>query len=90
VDVWYTPLLARKSDDRKRCKGTVKITKKLMSIQRAGMLAIMGGLRTLPTDTLDALVNTPPIESTIEKWCFRATVQLALLSDQHPLWEPVK
>jgi hypothetical protein len=85
ADVWYMPPPARKSDNRKRRKGIVKITKKLTSIQRAGTLTITGGLCTSPTDTLDALANTLPIESTIEKWCFRAAVRLASLPDWHPV-----
>ena len=90
ADVWYTPTPISKLGANMGQRGTAQVTKKLTSTQRAGALAITGGLRTSPTDTLDALANLMPFELTIEKWCFRAAVRLAALPDRHPLRKPVK
>jgi ribonuclease HI len=66
------------------------ITRKLISVQRAGTLAVTGGLRTSPTDTLDALANLISFEHIIKNWCYRAALRLATLPDKHPLRKPVK
>jgi ribonuclease HI len=66
------------------------VTKKLTTTQRAGALAITGGLCTSPTDTLDALANLLPFEHVIKKWCYRPALHLATLPEMHPLQKPVK
>ena len=78
ANIWYTPTPANETSTGKK-KGMVKITTKLASMQRAGAIAITGGLRTSPTDTLDALANLIPIEQTIKKWCYQAALRLAAL-----------
>ena len=87
ADVWYTPS-GNAAPERKR-RGTGRVIKKLASVQRVGALAITGGLRTSPTDTLDALANLLPFETAIEKWCYRAAIRLATLPDSHPLRKPI-
>ena len=58
---------------------------KLTSIQRAGTLAVTGGLRSSPTDALDAHAYTLPFHLEIEKHLHRAAICLATLPPQHPL-----
>src|SRR5260221_775414 len=88
AEVWYTPLQSRRNGRSKG--GSVKVVRQLMRMQRAGALAITGGLCTSPTDTLDALTNLLPFHMIIEKWCYRAAARLASLPDKHPLQKPVK
>lgn len=63
---------------------------KLTSIQRAGTLAITGGLRTSPTDTLDVHAFMLPLHLKIEKHLFRSAICIATLPPQHPLHKPAK
>ena len=90
ADVWYTPAPSGTPTSNSRRVGTVQVTKKLARMQRAGVLAIMGGLHTFPSDTLNVLANLIPFDIAIEKWCFRAVLRLAALPDRHPLRKPVK
>jgi len=88
AEVWYTLPQSRRNGRSKG--GSVKVVRQLMRTQRAGALAITGGLCTSPTDTLDALMNLLPFHMIIEKWCYRAAACLASLLDKHPLRKPVK
>jgi ribonuclease HI/exonuclease III len=88
-EVWYHPSPAPKWKEATKMRGTVKVTKKLTSVQRAGALAITGGLRTSPTDSIDALAFLLPFALTIDTWCYRAALRLASLPDKHPLRKPV-
>ena len=86
ADVWGIPkplegLAAHK-------KGTSIAITKLMSTQRAGVLAVMGGLRTTPTDVLDMHAHLLPIHLEIDKICHRAATQIATLPPEHPLHKP--
>jgi ribonuclease HI len=90
AEVWYTPTPEKIRKAGGKLRGSVKVTAKLASTQRAGALAITGGLRTSPTDTLDALANLLPFETVIDKWCYRAALRLAALHDKHPLRKPIK
>jgi ribonuclease HI len=85
VDIWYTPTLAKLWNKDARPKGTVKVTAKLVSMQRAEALAVTGGLQTSPTNSLDALAYLTPFTLLIEKWCYRAALRLAALPAVHPL-----
>jgi len=87
LDVWCIP-----SDDPvlgPKANGSSKVTKQISSIQRAGALAILGGLRTSPTDVLDAYAHLLPAPLLIRKACYRAYVHMATLPPQHPLFKPV-
>jgi hypothetical protein len=66
-------------------KGTTKVIKHFTTIQRAGALAITGGLRTSPMDTLDISAFLMPAALYINKWMHRAMVCLAMLPKEHPL-----
>ena len=81
VDVWSNPTRATLSD--RKC--TAKAAKQLTTLQRAGTIAITGGLRTSPTDTLDATAYLMPAVLTTDKWCHRSLVRLTMLPTEHPL-----
>ena len=90
VEVWHTPTPEKIRKRGGKLRGSVKVTTKLASVQRAGAIAVTGGLRTSPTDTLNALANLLPSEAIIDKWCYRAALRLAALHDKHPLRKPIK
>jgi ribonuclease HI/exonuclease III len=82
ADVWCAPT------DQSELKSTVgaNIIKRLTTVQRSGTLAITGGLRTSPTDALDACAFLLPAPFTIDKWQHRALVRMAMLPNDHPLY----
>jgi hypothetical protein len=88
IDIWCTPLHGKNSKGNR--KGSVNATKKLTSVQRLGVLAITGGLRTSPTDALDAHTALLPMEYRIKKMCHSAISQMATLPLVHPLHAMVK
>ena len=88
IDVWCTPIHGRHSSGRR--KGSVAFIKKLSSVQRAGALAITGGFRTSPSDTLDAHAALLPIELKVEKVCHDAVTRIATLPQAHPLHKLIK
>ena len=83
IDIWCTPTSS--AHPGPRATGTAKVTKQITSIQRAGALAITGGLRTSPTDALNANSHLLPAPLAISKWCHRAHVRMATLPKDHPL-----
>ena len=87
IDVWYAPSSLEHSETR--AIGTAKVTKQVGTIQRAGMLAIIGRLRTSPMDVLNAGVYLLPAPLMINKWCHRAYTHMAMLPKEHPLYKPV-
>ena len=88
IDIWCTLLHGKNA--RGGRKGSVNIVKKLTTVQRAGTLAITGGFRTSPTDSLDAHAGMLPIELRIEKSCHKAITRMATLPCEHPLHALVK
>ena len=87
IDLWCTP--SNSAHEGPRTKGSAGVIRRIGSIQRAGALAITGGLRTSPTDALDASAYLLPSPLLTGKWCFRATVRMATLPKEHPLHKPV-
>ena len=87
ADVWCTPTSCEHPGPK--ALGSAKVTKQISSVQRAGALAITGGLRSSPTDALDASAFLLPTPSTISKWCHRAYTRLAMLPKEHPLFKTV-
>ena len=88
IDIWGIRL---RRDATTHTTGKVsEYNNKLTSIQRAGTLAITGGLRTSPTDALNAHAFTLPLHLEIEKHLFRSAIRIATLSPQHPLHKPAK
>lgn len=88
IDIWCTPLHGRNKHGSK--KGSVNSIKKLSTVQCAGTLAITGGYRTSPTDSLDAHSGMLPIELRVEKMCHNAITRMAMLPSEHPLHTPIK
>ena len=87
ADVWCGP--PRTDSAGPKNTGSAKVIRQLTTIQRSGAIAIMGALRTSPTDTLDICSFLLPAILNIEKWCHRAAVRLATTPPQHPLYKPV-
>ena len=83
VDVWALPT-ERKGEDESTT-GNRHAVNRLASVQRPGALAIVGGLRTSPTDSLCAHANIIPMNLEVEKQCGRAALRMATLPGQHPL-----
>ena len=81
IDIWCAPPYANGQWQR----GTVGITGKVVTVQRAGMLAITGSLRTSPTDALDAATYLIPVPLLVDKACHRAAIRLATLPKSYPL-----
>ena len=71
-------------------KGYEWCVTKLTSTQRAGTLAVTGGLRTTPTDVLDLHAYVMPLHLEINKICHRAASRIATLPPSHPLHKPVR
>jgi ribonuclease HI len=88
ADIWSLTTQSESKDLRVRSCG--KATKLLTTTQRAGALAITGGLRTSPTDTLDAISYLLPAELTIYRFCRGALARLMTLPADHPLHTSVK
>ena len=88
IDIWGIRL---KRDAATRAAGMItEGNNKLTAVQRAGTLAITGGLRSSPTDALDAHAHILPLHLETEKHLFRAAIRIATLSPQHPLHKPAK
>ena len=87
ADVWCTPTSCEHPGPK--ALGSAKVSKQIATIQRAGTLAITGGLRSSPTDALYASAFLLPAPSTISKWCHRAYTRLAMLPKEHPLYKTV-
>jgi hypothetical protein len=86
ADVWLTPIHRNQtSGGRTRQSGSVGPIKALSQAQRIAALTIAGGLRSTPTDSLEAHLDLFPMQLTVDKICHRAAVRLASLPPQHPL-----
>ena len=88
IDIWCTLLHGKNA--RGGRKGSVNVIKKLMTVQCTGTLAITGGFRTSPTNSLDVHAGMLPIDLRIEKTCYNAITRLATLPRKHPLHALVK
>ena len=87
IDIWCMPIHSETAGCR--AKGSVAAVKQLTTVQRAGTIAVTGGLCTSPMDTLDACAYTFPAVQLAEKWCLKVAVWLATLPLQHPLYKLV-
>ena len=61
----------------------------MVKLQRMVSLSIVGGMKSTPTDLLDAHTGLLPMELTLLCICHRATVQLCLLPPLHLLYAMV-
>lgn len=83
ADVWAPPVY--KKEQGTKPTANKRFTTRLASIQRAGALAIVGGLRTSPTDILCTHVDILPAHLELDRACHKATIQMATLSHSHPV-----
>lgn len=83
ADVWCVP--SRSERSRASRYGPAKALDQITTIQRAGAIAITGGLRTSATDALNAHAHLLPAELLVSKWCHRALTRMATLPKDHPL-----
>jgi len=83
INLWCMP--TQGDHPGPRAIGSAKVTRQLTSLQRAAATAITGGLRTSPTDSLDACAFLLPSPLNIDKYCHRALTRMATLPKDHPL-----
>jgi ribonuclease HI len=83
LDIWYTPPTKRAGQTRST--GSAAALRQLQKTQRIATLAIIGALRTTPTDFADAHAGLLPIELALLKATHRATIRLLTLPPTHPL-----
>ena len=88
ADIWGIPKPINKTATNKR--STCMAVSKLASTQRAGVLAVTGGLQTTPNDVLDIHAHLLPTHLEIDKICHRAATRIATLPPAHPLYKPVR
>lgn len=88
ADIWGVPKPIEGRATHK--KGTSTAISKLTTTQRAGALAVTGGLRTTPTDVLDMHAHLMPIHLEIDKICHCAATRIATLPPTHPLHKLAK
>ena len=88
IDVWYTP--PTKPVGHTKNTGSVGVLRRLQRTQRLATVAIMGVLRSAPTDLIDAHAGLLPMELALLKACHRTTVRMLTLPDSHPLYNMVK
>ena len=70
--------------------GPAKALDQIITIQRAGVLAIIGGLRTLAIDSLNAHAHLLPAKLMVRKWCHQALTRIPMLPKEHPLHKIIK
>ena len=88
IDVWYTP--PTKPPGHRRSVGSVGVLRRMTKLQRMASLGIVGGMRSTPTDLLDAHTGLLPIDLTLFRICHRAAVCLCSLPPSHPLHSIVR
>ena len=80
--------LALHSESLKNKKGGCTALNKLAVIQRSAAIMIVGGLRTLPNDSLNMHANLSLFHLLVNKVRFQAALRLAMLPQLHPLHKP--
>jgi ribonuclease HI len=88
VEIWCDP--PRTQGQPNRDPATTGAIKKLATIQRQGALAITGGLRTSPTDSLNAHAAITPMRLKVRKVRHNAAIRIATLPQKHPLYKPIR
>ena len=83
ADLWCHPMQGERSGTKIR--GSAKVQKHLVTLQRAGAIAITGGLCTSPTDSLNTTSFLLPISLLVDKTCYRALTRMVTLPKKHPL-----
>ena len=72
AEVWCGPPGNKSLGNNNR--GSAKVIRQLMTIQRSRALAITGALRTSPTDALNTCAFLLLVTKMVERWCHRAAV----------------
>lgn len=88
VDVWSPSGIKHQGP---RTIASAKATKQVTSVQRAGALAITGGLLvvpTSPTHALNACVHLLQAPLLIYKWCHRTFTRMVMPPVEHSLHKP--
>ena len=83
ASVWFKPMY--NAGSRTTVQGSKGIVARMTQIQRTAALAIMGAMRTSPTDSTEAHANLYPIPILMQRILFRSTLRLASLPTHHPL-----
>ena len=83
ADVWAPP--AYKKEIGAKPTANKRFTARLATLQRAGALAVVGGLRTSPTDLLCTHADILPAHLELDKTCHKAAVRMATLPHSHPI-----
>jgi ribonuclease HI len=90
MDIWCVGLISKGRGKKGGGRGARGFTLQLARVQRMATLQITGGLRSSPSDMLDAHANILPIQQIIRKNCHRATLRMATLLSTHPLVKGIK
>ena len=83
ADIWAPPSYQRKRESKP--VANKRFTARLESIQRAGAIAIVGGLKTSPTDTLCTHADILPAHLELDKVSHKAAARMATLPHTHPI-----
>ena len=75
ADIWAPP--SHQHGNMKKPAANRRFTMRLMSIQRAGVLVVVGGLRTSPTDMLCTHTDILPVHLELDKVYHKAAIRMA-------------
>ena len=89
ADVWYTLPHFPNPASKKR-SGLVKFTKQLTATQQHMTISMLGAMRTMAGDVLNAHAFLPPPHLLFLKALTRSATHLATLPDNHPLARPAQ
>lgn len=84
ADTFLLPI--RKVEGRKALAGSVGHIKMITQVQRQAAMITTGAMRTSATDALEAHLQLLPMDSLVDKVCFRATAQMCAVPSSHPLF----
>jgi hypothetical protein len=83
ANIWAPPSYIMKHEAKPLANK--RFTMCLTSIQRAGMLAVVRGLKMSPTDALCMHADILPAQLELDKSCHRAVARMATLPHSHPV-----
>jgi ribonuclease HI len=86
ADVWAAPIAPSANAERKMQKGQIG---KLTNVHRQALL-LLGALRTMATDVLEAHANILPFHLILEQTRHSAAVRMATLPETHPIHHYIK
>jgi len=81
ANIWFTPV-CRHPDDT-QATGSVRITRRLTSVQRITTLAITGAICSTASDVMEAHANLAVIELLLHKVCHQVVLRFTLLLEMH-------